>query len=343
MKDEGSKVLSLGHDTEVQEDSLLHRNVLESMSEGVLTVAAGGRIGILNPAASQLLGLDGAEVRGRTLAEVLMDREDLEAFNDIMLAAVYDEAVGSRETIGLRLEDGAERSVAVTTSYLVSRQDGENRRVGLVAVLDDVTEVEALAEATAAQNVELRDAYREIEEKNKALDSALKKMTAVRALAMLVVAVLFAGAAWYVWDEAGAAFTLGASGPSGGAPEEAVTVTVAPRRFLSTISFVGRLEARREVPVTSRVAGEVTEVLFEYGDRVAAGQPLVRLDTAEAERRHFDAQTRYLDARDKLRELENWENSPEIARAGAPWRWPAWSSKRGRASSRKPPCCWSGA
>ena len=121
MKDEGSKVLSLGHDAEVQEDSLLHRNVLESMSEGVLTVAAGGRIGILNPAASQLLGLDGAEVRGRTLAEVLMDREDLEAFNDIMLAAVYDEAVGSRSAIRLRSGDGAERSVAVTTSYLVSR------------------------------------------------------------------------------------------------------------------------------------------------------------------------------------------------------------------------------
>ncbi|MYE03246.1 MAG: PAS domain S-box protein [Alphaproteobacteria bacterium] len=315
MKDEGSKVLSLGHDAEVQEDSLLHRNVLESMSEGVLTVAGGGRIGILNPAASRLLGLDGAEVRGRTLAEVLMDREDLEAFNDIMLAAVYDEAVGSRSTIRLRSGEGAERSVAVTTSYLVNRRDGEDRRIGLVAVLDDVTEVEALAEATAAQNAELRDAYREIEEKNSALDSALKKMTAVRVLAMLLVAVLFAGAAWYVWDEAGAAFTLGSAGPSAGAQDKAVTVTVAPRRLLSTVSFVGKLEPRREVPVTSQVSGKVARVFFEYGDRVEKGQPLVELEIAETDRRHFEAQTRYFDARDKLRELEDWENSPEIARA----------------------------
>ena len=314
MKDEGSKVLPLGQDAEVREDSLLHRNVLESMSEGVLTVAAGGRIGILNPAASRLLGLDSAEVRGRTIAEVLMNREDLEAFNDIVLAAVYDEAVGSRSTIGLRLEDGAERSIAVTTSYLVSRRDGEARRIGLVAVLDDVTEVEALAEATAAQNVELRDAYREIEEKNRALDSALKKMTAVRALAMLLVAVLFAGAAWYVWDEAGAAFTLGTAGPSAGDTEEAMAVTVAPRRFLSTVSFVGRLEPRREVPVTSRIAGKVASVFFQYGDRVAKGQPLVQLHATDTDRRYFDAQTRYFDARDKLRELEDWENSPEIAR-----------------------------
>ena len=314
MKDEGSNVLSLAHDMETDEDSLLHRNVLESMSEGVLTVAGGGRIGILNPAASRLLGLDGAEVRGRTLAEVLMDREDLEAFNDIMLAAVYDEAVGSRSTISLRLEDGAERSVAVTTSYLVSRKDSEDRRSGLVAVLDDVTEMVALAEATAAQNVELRDAYREIEDKNKALDSALKKMAAVRALAMLLVAVLFAGAAWYVWDEAGAAFTLGSAGPSAGAQEKALTVTVAPRRFLSTVSFVGKLEPRKEVPVTSQVSGKVARVLFEYGDRVEKGQPLVELEIAETDRRHFEAQTRYLDTRDKLRELEDWENSPEIAR-----------------------------
>ena len=305
----------------VYEDTLLHRNVLESMSEGVLTVTADGRIGIVNPAAARLLGLDAVEARGKMIAEVLMNREDLEAFNDILLAAVYDEAVGFRSTIGLRPGDGAERSVAVTTSYLVGREDGEDRKIGLVAVLDDITEVEALREteremaaATEAQNVELRDAYREIEEKNKALDSALKKMTAVRALAMLLVAVLFAGAAWYVWDEAGTVFELDSATASSGAPEEAVTVTVAPRRLVSTVSFVGRLAPRREVQVTSRVAGKVARVLFEYGDRVAEGQPLVELDTSETDRRYLEARAGYLEARDKLRELEDWENGREIAR-----------------------------
>ena len=310
------------HDAEVSEDTLLHRNVLESMREGVLTVTADGRVGILNPAASRLLGLDGDEVRGKPIGQVLMDRNDLEAFNDVVLAAVYDEAVGSRTAIGLRLGDGTERSVTVTTSYLVSREGGENRRIGLVAVLDDVTEVEALreteremAEATAAQNVELREAYREIEDKNKALDSALKKMTAVRALAMLLVVVLFAGAAWYVWDDAGTALTLGTAAPPSQTSSGARTLTVAPRRLVSTVSFVGRLAPRREVPVTNRVSGKVARVLFEYGDRVEAGQPLVELDTAETRRRYLEAQAGYLDARDKLRDLENWENSREIARA----------------------------
>ncbi len=321
MKNEGPKVLTLGNDAEVPEDALLHRNVLESMSEGVMTVTADGRIGILNPAASQLLGLAGAEVRDKSIAQVLIDREDLEEFNDVVLAAVYDEAVGSRSTIGLRLADGTVRSVAVTTSYLIEREDGETRRAGLVAVLDDLTEVEALreteremAEATAAQNVELRDAYREIEDKNRALDSALKKMTAVRVLAMLLVVIMFAGAAWYAWDEAGAVFALGTAAPSSEASSEMLTVTVAPRRLVSTVSFVGRLAPRKEVSVTSRVSGKVAQVLFEYGDRVEAGLPLVELDTTDTRRRHLEAQAGYLDARDKLRELENWENSREIAR-----------------------------
>ena len=319
MMDDAPNLLGQ-HDEGVDEDSLLHRNVLESMGEGVLTVTADGHIGILNPAAARLLGLDGTEVRGQTIAEVFLNREGLEAFNDIVLAAVYDEAVGSRSTVSLRLADGAERSLAVTTSYLVSHEDGEARRIGLVAVLDDVTEVEALrsaeqelAESISQQNVKLRDAFREIDAKNQALSSALKKVAAVRWAAMVLVVILFAGAAWYAWDEAGAVFAAGNDRASG-APQEELTVTVAPRRLVSTVSFVGRLAPREEVPVTSRVAGKVAQVHFEYGDRVVAGQPLVELDTTETDRRYLEARASYLEAREKLRELENWEDSREIAR-----------------------------
>ena len=308
------------HETAADGDSLLHRNVLESMGEGLLTVTADGRIGLLNPAAARLLGLADAEVQGKTIAEVFLNREGLEAFNDAVLAAVYDEAVGSRSTVSLRLADDTERSVAVTTSYLVNRREGEVERIGIVAVLDDVTEVEALrkaehemAEATQAQNAELRDAYREIEAKNEALGAALKKVTAVRALAILLVVVLFGGAAWYVWDEAGAVFPQ-ATAVASGTPTEALTVTVAPRRLVRTLSFLGRLAPRREVRVTSRTAGKVAQVFFEYGDRVAAGQTLVELDTTETSRRYREARAAYLEARDKLRELEDWENSQEFAR-----------------------------
>ena len=308
-------------DAVVDRDFLLHRSVLESMTEGVMTVTADGRIGVLNPAASQLLGLAAEEVRGEPFGETFLQHDGLEEFNDAVLASVYDKQVGSRTTVGLRLADDTERSVDVTTSYLVSRRDGAIERLGIVVVLDDVTEVEALrkaerelAKSTRAQNVELREAYREIEAKNEALGSALKKVQAVRVLAMLLVVVLFAGAAWYVWNEIGAAFPARASAPSA-APAEAFTVTVTPRRLVRTLSFVGRLAPREELTVTSPTSGKVETVFFEYGDRVAQGRPLVRLDTTETNRRYLDASVRYLEARDKLRELENWENGPEVKRA----------------------------
>ena len=138
-----------------------------------------------------------------------------------------------------------------------------------------------------------------------------------RTVAMAFIVVLFLGAAWYVWDETGTTLReeiAGTPGAPSGAPESAVTATVAPRRLTMTLSFVGRLVPRREVRVTSPTAGRVARVLFEYGDRVVAGQPLVELDTAEVRQRYRTARAEYLDARDRLRELENWETSLEMSR-----------------------------
>ena len=313
--------VSVPRDAVVDRDFLLHRSVLESMTEGVITITADGRVGILNPAASRLLGLDGDEVRGKPFGEAFLHHEGLEEFNDTVLAAVYDKAVGSRTTVGVRPGDDTERSVDVTTSYLVSRTDGETERIGIVAVLDDVTEVEALrkaeqelAESTKAQNVALRDAYREVEEKHRALNSALKKVQVVRVVATLLVVVLFSGAAWYVWNEVGAAFRGGGSRATGALPEE-ITVTVAPRRLISTLALVGTLAPRKELPVTSPTGGKIAGVFFEYGERVVQGQPLVQLDTADINRRYLEASARYLEARDQFRELENWENGPEMTQA----------------------------
>ena len=312
---------SVQDDAVVGRDFLLHRNVLESMTEGVMTVTADGRIGILNPAASRLLGLDRAEVRGKPFGETFLVHDGLEEFNDTVLASVYDKQVGSRTTVSLRLGDDTERSVDVTTSYLVSYTDGASERLGIVVVLDDVTEVEALrkaerelAESTRAQNVELRDAYREIEEKNRALGSALKKIQVVRGLAMLLVVVFFSGAAWYVWNAIGAGFTAADPEASAASPAP-ITMTVASRRLVTTLAYVGRLAPREELPVTSPTAGKVAGVFFEYGDRVAQGQPLVQLDPAEINLRYLEASVGYLEARDKLRELEGWETGPQVKRA----------------------------
>ena len=305
----------------------LYRDVLESMDGGVMTVAPDGRIGIFNTAASRLLGVDADAIRDRTFGEVFMNLQGLEAFSDTVLAAVYEEPQSRRTTVSVRRGDDTERALAVTTVYLVEHAGGgggEARRAGIVAVFDDVTEVETLrraekrlAEATDRQNAELREAYRKIDDNNRALESALGRVQAIRLVAILLVAVLFVGAAWFVWDQTGSALLAGLSQTARGAAdagEGAITVTVSPRPLVQTLSFVGRLAPRREVRVTSPTAGKVARLHFEYGGAVASGQPLVELETAETERRYRGARAEYLKARDRLRELEDWTNSAEITR-----------------------------
>ena len=62
------------------------------------------------------------------------------------------------------------------------------------------------------------------------------------------------------------------------------TLVVTARRASLQIEVVdvGRIEAVNTVEIESRVPGRVIDVLVDEGDRVRAGQPLVRLDRREA-------------------------------------------------------------
>jgi RND family efflux transporter MFP subunit len=80
----------------------------------------------------------------------------------------------------------------------------------------------------------------------------------------------------------------------GGGEAPAVTVvTVERARINDRVAAVGTARARQQVTLTTRVAGVITEVLFEGGSKVKRGQPLLKLDsepeaiaveTAEAQR-----------------------------------------------------------
>ena len=319
---------------------LLHRGALESMAGGVMTVDADGRIGIFNNAASRLLGLVPAEAQWKLFAEVFLIREGLEEFTDTLLAAIHDEAVGARSTVRVRLEDGTERPLSVTTSYLVRRKDGESLKAGVVAVFDDITEIETLREAerrlmesTQMQNAELRDAYREIkaqhaelqqayrkvEESGAALKSTMKKFQIVRVAATCLVIALFVAAGIYSWEfgPIGSSSALGDASSSAEARngEALRTVVVRPRPLTSSISLVGRLAPWHKINVTSPISARVSAVHFQYGQAVRKGERLVELHTAEIKRKHRDAHKDYINALKDFRELQDWDNSPEVSSA----------------------------
>lgn len=83
--------------------------------------------------------------------------------------------------------------------------------------------------------------------------------------------------------------------------------------------FSGQVEARQQTDLSFEQTGTVAEVLVREGDRVAAGQPVARLDTAllDAERRRLEAQRAALEARVELAERTNARQAELRARGFA--------------------------
>ena len=67
------------------------------------------------------------------------------------------------------------------------------------------------------------------------------------------------------------------------AAQPLVTATVAYSEVAQTYSAEGLVEATRQTTVAAQISGRVKAVLFEVGDKVKAGQVILRIDEREAE------------------------------------------------------------
>ena len=304
----------------MDQDAVVYKNVLDNMHSGVMTVGLDGRILTFNPAAARILGLARDEVLDHVLAEVFMTLEGLDAFLQALMDAVYEADVEHQRVVEVQT-GGQTVSLTMTTSYLQSVRDGEVQRIGVIAIFSDITELKELreaelrqAETVRAQNAELQDAYRKIEDNNQALSTATKR----ERIATVSVVVLFLAVGLFAW-QADPASDLGE--PALPVASEAVaaadlrTVVVTPQRLTSTVILSGHLAPRREVQVTSPLTGTVAALHFQYGARVTQGQRLVELDTTEVEKQYREARAGYIKARLRFDELENWDNSVEVVRA----------------------------
>lgn len=125
---------------------------LDSVSDGVITVDAAGKVDYMNPVAEQLTGWSGGEASGRRLTEVfhLIDAETRQLTRDPVTLA---SRVGERITLPgypILLQRGAntEHSLEVTITPILEQ---ETDLVRTAVVFHDVTELHALAESMAYQ------------------------------------------------------------------------------------------------------------------------------------------------------------------------------------------------
>ena len=62
----------------------------------------------------------------------------------------------------------------------------------------------------------------------------------------------------------------------------ALLLALAQPGYADPLVFEGRIEASERAVLSSRLNGVVAEILFNGGERVSAGQPLIRLDPTDA-------------------------------------------------------------
>jgi membrane fusion protein (multidrug efflux system) len=98
---------------------------------------------------------------------------------------------------------------------------------------------------------------------------------------ILVVLVGAVAAPRFLARPRGGAAPSGARGPGAKARIPVSVHTVRAERLVERLSTTGTLRANEQIEVTSEISGQVTEVRFEEGRKVGAGQVLVVLDDTE--------------------------------------------------------------
>jgi HlyD family secretion protein len=297
---------------------IIFRNILESMSDGVMTIGIDGQILTFNAAAESILGLRDPDVLQKSFAELFLIQEENDAFNQTILNAIYDANTIHDKIVRWHRGD-AVLTLEVTTSFLSTTEEGTKKNVAVVVVFNDITEVgrlqaseQRLTEELKEKHLALQKSYLEMEETNTNLQAALRKVQLIRVAATIFVIILFLSIGLVTWKQSGVSSNKTVTDDKGTA---ARTYTVNPQALTDSVTLKGTLKPIQIVNITSPFSGMVREKYFEYGQAVTKGQLLLKLDRAETEVKYREAKTAYIEAQEKLKELDNWMNSNEIAKA----------------------------
>jgi two-component system, NtrC family, nitrogen regulation sensor histidine kinase NtrY len=132
------------------------QTLLDNITAGVVSLNAAGRVVAVNRAAEALLGLDAATALGRTPGE--LERGD---FSSFLEEAAQRLAQGGAGSMQRQVEMQAEgRTVKLLVNAVPFRSgEGVELRSGLVAVCEDITELEKMQRVAAWKEVARRIAH----------------------------------------------------------------------------------------------------------------------------------------------------------------------------------------
>ena len=135
----------------------IYQTIVSDMSEGLMVIGFDGVITHLNSAAELILDKKEKNLIGKKFAKCFFLYEENDQFNQAILDAIYDKTTSHRNIVQY-YNGKIFKELSITTSFL----HNNGQKVGIVIVLNDITEL-----------VELRDAVKAME-RIKKLNSQLE-------------------------------------------------------------------------------------------------------------------------------------------------------------------------
>jgi two-component system nitrogen regulation sensor histidine kinase NtrY len=128
--------------------------LLQSVHSGVISLDQRGRISMVNPAAMELLKVGSEQITGRPYWVIIPEEHRAEFADILSTLATRNHPV--RHELRVRRDDGEWVALMVTASAL---RDEHRNQIGVVAVIDDLTELQKMERMIAWREVAKRIAH----------------------------------------------------------------------------------------------------------------------------------------------------------------------------------------
>ncbi len=245
----------------MEQESLIYKNILENMKDGVMTIDFDGRIITFNPAAEKTLEISRHEIIDKNYGEVFFEYEENDAFNQTIFDAIYEASINHNQIVSFNT--GRElKTLSLTTTYLQT----DEKDIGVIAVFSDITEL-----------IELRDALKAMEK--------IKKLNKDLEVRNRFIRETFGR---YLSDDVVNSLIERPGGLKMGGETQTVTIMMTDLRGFTSLSE--RLQPQTVVEMLNNYLATMTEILLKYkgtidefiGDAILAvfGAPVYMEDHA---------------------------------------------------------------
>lgn len=135
-----------------KKDEFIHKSILHDMSEGVMIIGLDGITRYINPAAAVILGKKEEDITGEKIASLFFYDERNDLFNQTLLDAIAD-ASSAHYNLVPYYTGNETKTIYVMTSYLHQN----DKKIALIAILNDMTSVAAMRKHYTEQLLHLLD------------------------------------------------------------------------------------------------------------------------------------------------------------------------------------------